>query len=479
MGKPRIIACIVLLSLAFTLNISTSADSEFVYSITANGVAISSITDDNIYTYANAETLNISSSNDIYGVYIKYDRIPPACSVIANGLTVMEIDTGILHQFIELDGQKNISVQYETSAVIADVYVFDSKNTPDWVQKWRLLDKADIMICPTHSDDDQLYFAGMIPRCVANGYRTQVVYFTNHWNTHERPHELLDGLWTCGLDYYPYISELPDLYCIGEEDAYRVFGSVGYTADDFTSFYVEMFEKYNPLVVACHDLNGECGHGAHIINTKAVIAALARCETEGLWNVQKTYIHLYGENTVTFDWDEPLEYFGGKSAFNVSQEAFQCHKSQHRFESLYRWIYGDDNDSTDYSIVKAKQISRYSPCVYGLYRTTVGYDTEVNGLFENVITYGEREHIAALVQKAAVLFGESTRLSALEHFKPLAECLPIVSGGTADSASTYEESALSDTNNYDSTNNYKAYICICLGLSAICVIIARRRKHGK
>lgn len=465
----------VALSMVFSLNLDISANDEFSCEITADGGAISSLTDDNVYTYASVNTLDISSDSEIYGIYIKYDRVPPSCSVVSNGETKEKIDTGFLHQFIEVNGQKNVSVYYDTSAVVADVYVFNSNETPDWVQKWQLLDKADIMICPTHSDDDQLYFAGMIPWCVANGYRTQVVYFTNHWNTHERPHELLDGLWTCGLNYYPYISNLPDLYCMGEEDAYRVFSYVGYTVDDFTSFYVEMFEKYNPLVVACHDLYGEYGHGAHIINTKAVIAALDRCETEGLWDVQKTYIHLYGENTVTFDWDEPLEYFGGKSSFNVSQEAFQCHKSQHRFESLYHWIYGD---SINNYIVKAKQITRYSPCVYGLYRTTVGYDTEVNGLFENVITYGERERIATIVKNAACLFGESTRLSALKRFVPLAEYLPIVSGGTADISQIFEESVSSAANDSDGSDSAAIYICICLGLSAIFIIAARRRRNG-
>lgn len=455
--------------------INVKANDDFSYKIIADGVETMKLIDDNIYTYESVKTLDITSDSGIFGIYIKYDRLPPSCLITSDNDAGKEINTGFLHQFIELEGQKSVSLNYESIAVISDVYVFNSNETPDWVQKWQLLDKADIMLCPTHSDDDQLYFAGMIPWCVANGYRTQVVYFTNHWNTHERPHELLDGLWTCGLNYYPYISDLPDLYCIGEEDAYSVFGYAGYTVDDFTNFYVEMFEKYNPLVVACHDLYGEYGHGAHIINTKAVIAALDRCETDGLWNVQKTYIHLYGKNTVTFDWDEPLEYFGGKSAFNVSQEAFQCHKSQHRFESLYHWIYGD---SINYFIVKAKQITRYSPCVYGLYRTTVGYDTEVNGLFENVITYGERERIATIVKNAACLFGESTRLSALEHFKPLAEYLPLVSGGTADVSQIFEESVSSAANDSDGSDSAAIYICICIGLLAIFIIVARRGRNG-
>lgn len=474
--KPTIAFLLITLSVIFSLNINASANSEFTYSITADGVAVSAIADDNIYTYASVDTLEISSENNIYGIYIKYDRVPPACSVVADGQTVKYFDTGILHQFIEVDEQKDISVCYDTSAVIADVYAFNTVETPDWVQKWQLLDKADIMICPTHSDDDQLYFAGMIPWCVANGYRTQVVYFTNHLNTHERPHELLDGLWTCGLNYYPYISYLPDLYCMGKEDAYSVFGYAGYSVDDFTNFYVEMFEKYNPLVVACHDLNGEYGHGAHIINTEAVISALALCEDTGSWNVQKTYIHLYGENTVNFDWDEPLEYFGGKSAFNVSQEAFQCHKSQHRFNSLYSWIYGNDN----YPITEAKQISRYSPCVYGLYRTTVGYDTEVNGLFENIITYAEREHIADLIENAACLFGENERLSALEHFKPINEYLPVMSGEADEQSSSYTESVASAESSSSNKNSTPIYIFVCLVLFAsICTIIAKRRKNGK
>ena len=159
-----------------------------------------------------------------------------------------------------------------------------------------------------------------------------------------------------------------------------------------------MLRRFRPKVVVSHDLNGEYSHGTHILTAYALTEAVAvssdaekypeSADEYGVWDVPKTYLHLYGEGKITMIWDEPLDAFGGKTAFTVSQEAFMCHKSQH-WTWFYRWMYGSINNK----ITLASEIKKYSPMYFGLYRTTVGLDqnTEDGDFFENIKTYGEEK----------------------------------------------------------------------------------------
>jgi hypothetical protein len=82
------------------------------------------------------------------------------------------------------------------------------------------------------------------------------------------------------------------------------------------------------------------------------------------------------------DYDIPLESFGGKTAFEVSQDGFSYHKSQH-WMRFYKWLYG----TTEAPITKASQITDASPCYFGLYRSTVGADVLGGDFFENLKSY--------------------------------------------------------------------------------------------
>ena len=85
------------------------------------------------------------------------------------------------------------------------------------------------------------------------------------------------------------------------------------------------------------------------------------------------------------DYDTPLEYFNGKTAYEVSKEGYKKHNSQ-QWTWFTGWINGKNTKYT-----KATQIETYSPLKYGLYYTTVGVDTQKNDMFENIIYYKDQE----------------------------------------------------------------------------------------
>ena len=133
-----------------------------------------------------------------------------------------------------------------------------------------------------------------------------------------------------------------------------------------------------------HDIDGEYGHGTHVLLSKVVRDALEITADAtkfpelaleyGTHDVAKTYIHLYEENKIVLDMRTPLDEFGGLTGLEVCDKAYKKHATQ-------QWTYYKVSDTWDYSISE-----------FGLYRTTVGVDSG-NDILENIVTYAEQERI--------------------------------------------------------------------------------------
>lgn len=381
----------------------------------------SNISDGNRSTFTKAGTdklekgrIYMKNPAGIYGLYIEFDQLPKEWILIdaETGVKMTCGKNGYLHEYIDVYGDlerapKYLILEFPKDTVIADIYGFSKGKLPEFVQCWETpCEKADLLLFSSHSDDEQLFFAGVLPYyAVEKRLKVQVAYIVQHFkvgNTydHTRPHEQLDGLWTVGIRNYPVMADFPDVYSESKnpqtafEQATAAFGRYGYSYDDFIEYIVTCIRQFKPLVVVSHDLRGEYGHGTHVLCARALTEAITlsgdsekypdSASMYGTWSPQKTYLHLYKENQITMNFDEPLESLGGKTAFEVTQQGFGCHKSQH-WTWFNRWIYG----TPEKPVTKASDIKAYSPCQYGLYDTKVGLDTIGNDFFENILPYGQ------------------------------------------------------------------------------------------
>ncbi len=138
-----------------------------------------------------------------------------------------------------------------------------------------------------------------------------------------------------------------------------------------------LYRQYRPKVVVLHDLQGEYGHGAHRALSDCGMAAVAVAadpeqqeETMlawGVWDVPKVYVHLWPENQIRMDWNQPLRAFGGRTAFEVAEAGFACHVSQ---VAKGYW--------------SMQEGGPYDNSLFGLYHTAVGQDVRKNDLFEHI-----------------------------------------------------------------------------------------------
>ena len=456
----KAIAFILAALAVFSLSgLAVRAERVFLFDVYLNGKAASKLTNGSYADCVEATELTVSASSEIRGLYIIFYDTPADVTVYSDG-EIVHAPADYLHKFISLENCPSVEIiiSFDGKAALAEVTAYGS-SSPDGVQIWEPpCEAADLLLCTTHADDEQLFFAGILPYYAGErGFDVQVIYFTDHTDKAIRRHELLNGLWTVGVTHYPVIGILPDEYSRSNdaEDAYdwavENAASHGITEDDLVSFYTDQIRRFKPLIAVCHDLRGEYGHGQHILNVRTFLKAAEQsgdpenckesAETYGVWDVKKIYVHLYDENEVVMDFDKPLDAFGGLTAFQVSQRGFACHHSQHGgwFDD---WMYGKNRTLSKAADINVDPYKRsdcyYSPCRYGLYKSTVGEDVLCNDLAENIETYKEKAEREAEESRIA----ESESISAAEESMRIYESESI--SEALESLRIYESESLSE-----------------------------------
>ena len=351
--------------------------------------------DDATFAFVGSGVITVKSDRPIGGVYLKFDETPPEWTLRSGEVSFSCGKYGFFHEYQPAPvGSLELTLEFAGAVSVTDVCILSTgKNLPDFVQVWRPAEGlADVMLLSCHADDEHIFFAGAIPDALARGAEVQVCYFTDHVDNHVRRHELLNGLWATGLRRYPVIGYLPDLPMKNEAKGLKKWGELGFTFDGMVESQVELYRKYKPQIVLIHDIDGEYGHGAHMLDSHSARDALgvsadpavypASAEKYGVWNVPKAYVHLFGQNAIDFEIDVPLEYYGGLTAYQVSQNAFRFHVSQ-QGTRYTEWLLG----TAEAPITDSRDFPEYGPRYYGLYRTTVGPDEIKTDFYEHITFY--------------------------------------------------------------------------------------------
>lgn len=323
---------------------------------------------------------------DIHGLYICFATIPPEyeIQVEENGKWVKYCDgpTDFLHTYIDIPEGTNkvrLYVTYDKSFQldINELFVLSEGSLPEWVQLWEPTpEKSDILFFSTHPDDELLFFCGALPIYAAEQGREVAVAYLVPSNT-TRTSEALNGLYTLGIRNYPIFCDIRDKYASSMSTAYKNAGGEAAVLKEVVS----VIRQTKPEVIVTQDEKGEYGHGQHQMLSDAVRKAydLAGKETAnaeslgyGIWQPKKLYLHLWKENRIAFDWQQPLEAFGGRTALNAVQEAYALHVTQASagFKLNEKGV-----------TYKGKT---YDNVTYGLVKTEVGEDVRKDDFLENI-----------------------------------------------------------------------------------------------
>lgn len=329
----------------------------------------------------------------IGGVYLQwkrdmdYELNPFQIELYDNGEWLafhIDQDNAYLANYVALPGVDAVRItpapERKQQLRLCELTVLGMGDTPGWVQQWQpTAQRAELMVVIAHPDDEVLYMGGAIPYYAGEMRKdTVVVYLT--CNYFYRGLELLDCLWLCGVRTYPVFMGLPDRQASTLAKMYAEQWDQNNLYGEMTKLY----RKYKPLVVVTHDRFGEYGHGAHkaaadAVRQAAALAAdpaayTASCEAYGTWDVPKIYLHLYEQNRITLDWNQPLAFFDGQTALDIAKAGFQRHVSQ-----------------AGKAYLEVLDSGPYDNSLFGLYRSLVGPDEAKNDFFEHMELWADAQ----------------------------------------------------------------------------------------
>ena len=361
-----------------------------------------SVTDQNYETFweskkgKNASVI-IDSPEPIYGLYLCFERMPDEYVIQAGtgGNSWKDLqrgDTRFHHMYYALNGETRIRILAESGSGqntymgFNEIFVFGQGETPDWVQRWQpTAEKADILFLAMHPDDDLLFMGGAIATYAVELKKQTIVAYMSYSNTTRRS-EALNGLWTLGVRQYPVFLGIRDVWSDTVKDAWKKVDG-GKTA--LYHLVTELFRKYKPDVVVTHDLNGEYGHAQHKMTAQTAVDCYTQAADPekdpasageyGVWQVQKLYLHLYGDesNQIRFNFDLPLASLGGKTGMEIAAEAYAKHVTQ---QNMGQKIHGVWHPFS----VEEYGRKLYPATVFGLYASEVGPDRLHTDFLENL-----------------------------------------------------------------------------------------------
>lgn len=386
----------VLLLLLFSIHTALAQEamdlsSQVTFDAKSNGKFLHRLTDRNYRSVWEGSKgqgkLDIISPSPIHGLYICWAQPPKAFSIqsIKDGEAYQSTHfeaAEFVHQYYPITGQTHLQLVPDTdrgkNIAIEEVFILGEGDLPSWVQCWQpIYEDADLMLLFAHPDDEVLYFGGLLPYYAKErGLKVLPVMFTDAGPM--RRSELLNSLWSLGIDHYPVLGSFPDLYANNLEHAYKRNGK-----RSSNHFFTEIIRKHKPEVVVTHDIRGEYGHGVHCLCADIAINALDDVMNEkrhpasyaeyGPYQVKKLYLHLYERKdrdvSIEMNWDLPLPSFGGQTGFELASKAYQqFHLSQQRLEQFSVEPRSSENSSYR----------------FGLYFSAVGDDILKNDFMENI-----------------------------------------------------------------------------------------------
>ena len=408
--NKKIILFFVALLFSFFIPCISSKAEGLSFTATLDGRNVTQVLSDDDYSTtvkpgAGSE-LVITSEEPMQGLYLEWGRVPSEWLLKENESTTTFGTHGFLHEYVPLSSSQNsVTIVSKESMTLCNIRAIPIGTDPKTIaQVWEEpQEKTDFLVFSTHADDEILFLGGVLAKYGGGeGLPVQIAYLTEFWSTEPvREHEKLDGLWEAGIRRYPVDGGFRDYYAADLDEALSK-----YDHDKVLSWTVSTIRRFKPLIVVTQDLNGEYGHGGHRLLARCVTEAVERsmdpsfypasAEEYGVFDVKKTYLHLYPENTITLDVRQPLPSMGGRSALEVARDAYKKHVSQQKY-----WFYVTD-DPKDY------RASEINCSKFGLFRTTVGNDSGQNQMTENIITYEEEERLAEEKRKAEILSSEET-----------------------------------------------------------------------
>ena len=307
------------------------------------------------------ESITIEPQGAAQTVVLNWYDVPASYTVTqldASGAVLTEetiTDKQLGRQISLSEGCKKVTVLFNENGSLGGVLAYPiGASLPDNVFSFDPAPaQADLLIISAEPGTEFRQFGAVLPSYTKEKGISTAMMFISDYSKRVRAYEALSGLQSAGYTQYP-------LFCGYESDDYS---SYKYTASKFdrrafVEYLKEQIKAINPKIIVTHAVAD--ASGAHSLVAECVKIAVVECPS-----VQKLYCFgaEEGSSPTVLDMNAQLNAYGGMTAAEVSQRAYDRHASQQ--------LYGMAIDTTS---------------AYTLAYSTVGEDVAKNDLLEHIDT---------------------------------------------------------------------------------------------
>ncbi len=219
--------------------------------------------------------------------------------------------------WVELAGEKSFSVELIDTAEIFEVKIYSVGEVPSEVQRWKSPDSsADVLVVAAYPGDELSCFSGLIPSLINEGASVQVVWASTY--SRERMSEGLSALWSAGVELCPLNLGIETNRSLEEK---YLKGS--FALNSSTARLSELIKSLKPRIIVTHGTEGDRDMAATVLTARMVDEAAAMSDYQG-----RVFHRQAGTAALTLGFDSPLWQYEGKTAKEVTAEAFKHHYLQ-------------------------------------------------------------------------------------------------------------------------------------------------------
>ncbi len=294
-------------------------------------------------SFKKEEAIEIALADGAEGLYVAWYEYPESARIetLDKAGAVLEskaANADLLNEYFALpQGCAAVRIAGDKAFSVCELRVFDAAAPPEnlcVMAAQQTQPKA--MLIAAHTSDEAYDFGSLLPFFC--GGDAAIVFLSSE--SRQAQQQAIENLYALGSRTQPVFGNFQYYRTVLEVK--RMYGLIDKA--DLSNWLIQLLRRYRPDTLITHSALGEGGDGMHLLAATHVPLAAAQAADEskeyvserlyGVWQVRAVYQHLESGGCPLYDTGAPISAFGGMSALELAQEAFDRYTTYQVFRAL-------------------------------------------------------------------------------------------------------------------------------------------------
>ncbi len=287
-------------------------------------------------SFSKTETLEISLPNGAKGLYVAWYEAPVAARIEAldasgEVMTTAEANSDLLNDYYAIpEGCATLRIAGDRAFAISELRVYDRETAPGELCIMTAQEtQPKVMVILAHTGDEAYDFGSLLP--FISGGDAALVFLSSE--SRQAQQQAIEVRYALGSRTQPIFADFQ--YYKTTLSLKNMYGIIDKT--EISTYLVRLLRRYQPAALITHSAEGERADGMALLTATHVLLAAEQAadasveyvsEREyGVWQVGTVYQHMESGNYPIYDSNSGIVAFGGKTAVELAQTAFDHYPS--------------------------------------------------------------------------------------------------------------------------------------------------------